>query len=200
MKKTLLFTLVVALTSVTCKVQAVGDFTTIDRFENPSPLNLTQIVGISGNDIVGWWLGGAVSSFIYDGSSYTPINPPNALNGGAQVVGVLGTTIYGSFADSNGIHRGRGFSYNNGEYTIIDHPNAGIYGTHFQGFSGNAIYGGYSDNDNAQYSFAYDGNQFYSIKNTGVNRAQFPLGVNGNNFGSYVVERGYWRRCLSRMG
>ena len=63
----------------------------------------TYARGISGNDIVGFYyitFGGALQSFLYDGSSYTTLDVPGAED--IEATGISGNDIVGWYDDSNG--------------------------------------------------------------------------------------------------
>ena len=59
-------------------------------------------MGVSGSNVVGAYTdsNGISHSFLYDGSTYTTLNDPLALNG-TTVTGIDGNTIVGHYGDAN---------------------------------------------------------------------------------------------------
>ncbi len=88
--------------------KSTGSFTTLD-----DPLAIgswgTGAFGMSGNIIAGTYyvsLGGdesVVHGFLYDGSTYTTIDDPNALYG-TYIQGISGNTVVGWYVDGSGDH------------------------------------------------------------------------------------------------
>ena len=117
---------------------------------DPLAFNRTVVYGISGNNIVGYYLdsSGNYHGFLYNGSTYTTLNDP--LGSLTVAIGVDGNNIVGYYEDSSGKYNG--FLYNGSSYTTIDDP-LGVEGTIANGISGNNIVGHYSDSSGTAHGF-----------------------------------------------
>ena len=117
-------------------------------------------------------LGGYIgASFLYDGSSFTPLSDPlgqygtwtYGINASGQVVG--------SYQDS--ATRIHGFLYSNGSYSTLNDP-SGVNGTYAYGInSAGKIVGSYEDSAYKSHGFLYSGGTYTTIDD--------PLGVNGTS-------------------
>lgn len=119
----------------------------------PWTTNRTIPHGISGALIVGEYdAGGHVHGFLYDGSSWTTLDVPDAEH--TFATGVSGDTVVGDFFKSGEPYRG--FIYRAGAYTVLDAPLAGtgiLQGTWITGISGETIVGYYADSNNVFHGF-----------------------------------------------
>ena len=138
------------------------------------------VVGISGQNIVGYWQGSinsAFHGFLFDGSSYHTIDDP--LNAGYSVLtGISGTNMVGWYYDAGAVSHS--FLYNGSAFIPIDHPlagNGGNDGTRVSGISGNRIVGVYRDAAENDHSFLFDGSNYSDLSYPGFNAE----GIDGNN-------------------
>ncbi len=143
----------------------------------------TFVVGISGQNIVGYWQGAIDSSFhgfLFDGSSYRTIDDP--LNAGYSVLtAISGTNMVGYYKDAGGaVHS---FLYNGSAFIPIDDPmsgNGSNEGTLANGISGNKIVGVYRDAAENDHSFLFDGVNYSDLSYPG-SRGTTAEGIDGNN-------------------
>ena len=98
----------------------------------------TEFVGISGNMIVGhyYYTAGGAHSFLYDGTTFTPIVDPLGVEG-TLVSGISGNKIVGSYRDSVGNFHG--FLYDGSTYATI------LGASGLTGIDGNTVIGVDSD-------------------------------------------------------
>ena len=97
------------------------------------------ITGISGDNLIGYTLDSDVHNFLYNGTSWAPIDIPSAF-GSANVLGISGNNIVG-YCQTIG-SREHGLFYNGSSWTTLDVPDAGIGGaTIINGISGNNLVG-----------------------------------------------------------
>src|SRR5436190_11950514 len=80
----------------------------------------TYATGVSGNNVVGWYLdsSGATHGFLYNGTTYTTLNPPGAAS--SIALAVSGNNVVGTFTQSGGFTTG--FLFDGTNYTTIDVP------------------------------------------------------------------------------
>jgi hypothetical protein len=65
----------------------------------------THVQGISGNNIVGYYQNATGQhGFLYNGSTYTTLDDPNASPGETFAYGVSGSTVVGYYFDGTGVH------------------------------------------------------------------------------------------------
>jgi len=174
------------LSAMSLAAQAQFSYTTLDY---PSTTSGTTAYGISGNNIVGFYVGNDAShvrhGFVYNGSTYTTLDNPNAFPSfaaGTTAYGISGNNIVGGYASSVG----HGFLYNGTTYTTLDNP-LGVTGTEATGISGNNIVGNYNDAGGHSHGFLYNGSTYTTLDNPlGVN-GTFAQGISGNNIVGY-----YW--------
>src|SRR5579872_4977390 len=137
------------------RVRAQYSYTTLN---DPLGVNGTYVYGVSGNDMVGYYLdaGGIGHGFIYDGSTYTTLNDPSATQG-TFAYDISGNLIVGQYNDGSGQH---GFEYNlnTGSYTTLPVP-ANTAGS---GISGNTVVGGYQPGS-ISHGFIYDGTTYSTL-------------------------------------
>lgn len=143
--------------------------------------------GISGSDIVGFSQGSANSSFLYDGSTFSPLIDPNGLagDGGTIAAGISGTDIVGYYGNGSGVH---GFLYNGGAYATLDDPNGNL--TYASGVSGNEIVGWYRINYGSPHGFIFNGTSYTTLDHPSAAYTQ-ARSVSGNNVvGNYADATG----------
>jgi hypothetical protein len=148
----LLFMLVNALG--TSKASAIS-FTTLD---DPFGVKGTFAEGVSGNDVVGYYVDSAsiAHGFLYNGSTYTTLNDPLGSRG-TYAYGISDNNVVGFYYDSLGMPHG--FLYDGSSYSTIDDP-LGAHGTFPLGISGKNIQGSYADSSGVAHGFVYDGSAF----------------------------------------
>jgi len=103
--------------------------------------SITVPRGIEGNKIVGsYFMSGGDHGWLYNGSTFTPIEDPLAGVHGTDANGISGNYIVGSYTDPNNtIH---GFYFDGTNYYTVDFP--GSLFTEVVGIQGNTIVGDYS--------------------------------------------------------
>lgn len=132
-------------------------------FSNPSNggFNGTQALAISGNTIVGYYgdAAGHAHGFIFDGSSWTTLNEPNAVRATIPT-GISGNTIVGYYEDTGSSDYG--FVFDGATWKTISDP-LGVTGTIPTGVSGNNIVGWYGDAQGRSHGFLYNGSTFTTV-------------------------------------
>ena len=113
----------------------------------------TGLTAISGNKMVGFYhsfVGGVDHSFIYDGSTFTPLDDPLAANdlGGTSAFGISGNKVVGSYVDAT--HAVRSFLFDGTNYSDLISP--GAPPTSAYGIDGNNIVGTFD----GPHSFLYN--------------------------------------------
>jgi hypothetical protein len=103
-----------------------------------NPAGQTALCGIDGSNYVGIYYDTGWHGLLYDGTTWTPLNAPGAVNG-TYINGIDGGNLVGYYLDS--FSNEHGVLYNGGSWTIIDKP--GAIDTRFNGISGNKLVGGY---------------------------------------------------------
>ena len=167
----------------------ISNITTL-QYPSPGDPN-THAMGISGNNIVGWYddLSFSRRAFLYDGSSYTTLL-------GIYAHGIDGSNVVGTTTDANGSH---GFLYNitTSTYTNLDDPlsaNGLDLGTHAEGISGNNVVGYYFDAAKVAHGFVYNiaTNSYTTLDDpkagTDSGDGTFAEGISGNNIVGYYVD------------
>jgi hypothetical protein len=179
------------------QAQAQYNYSTIDV---PSATG-TYASGISGNNIVGFyqsssgtggWLGSGIyqggtgtSGFLYNGSSYTTLNDPLAVNG-TLAYGTDGNSVVGYYNGNQALTHGFLYNISTASYTTLNDP-LGVWATVATGISGNNIVGGYYG-ISGQQGFLYNGSSYITLEgsangingNNVVGNTQAPIGFNGN--------------------
>jgi hypothetical protein len=125
--------------------------------------------------------------FLFNGSTYSALNDPNANAVGTLAFGISGSNIVGYFGDNTGNH---GFLYNGSTYTTLDDPNA-TAGTLAQGIDGSNIVGFYTDNTGV-HGFIYT-NELATVPEPS---SLLLLGIAG----IVGIARFRWRRRTSAAG
>src|SRR4051812_24799829 len=97
-----LVALLYTLYSVSIPCPAVAETLSYTTFDDPLGVGGTVGLGISGNDIVGYYIpaGGGFQGFLYNGSTYTTIADPLGVNG-TQAIGISGNNIVGLYVDAS---------------------------------------------------------------------------------------------------
>ena len=77
--------------------------------------------GVSGKNVVGYYLdaSGRSHGFLYNGTTYSTIDPPGSL--GANATAVSGNIVVGNYNDRSGGHT-VGFLFDGSTYTTLDVP------------------------------------------------------------------------------
>jgi hypothetical protein len=145
--------------------------------------------GIDGDKLVGWvWDGqqdhGQNRAVLYDGTSWSIIQPPGSPSAGAW--GISGNTIVGYYDDSGWVEHG--FIYDGTNYTTIDGP--GATATFLCGISGRYIAGTYADASNVDHGLLYDGTAWMTLDMPGAKSTDF-YGFDGDTvLGNYTDASG----------
>jgi hypothetical protein len=158
----------------------------------------TYAAGISGTNIVGWFIGsgGAYHGFLLSGggstaSPWTTLDAPGAYlspSYGTDALGIDGTNVTGFYNDAGAI--AHGFLYNIIAKTWIElnDPLAGTatgQGTYVERISGNLIVGAYEDGSSVNHGFVY------TMSTSNWTTLDAPLGIDGtvafNISGSNIV-------------
>ena len=133
---------------------------------------LTEAESINNDDdVAGYYLdqNNAAHAFVFNGRSYSTIEPPGSLESLAFKITDLGQ-IYGYFFDGATTH---GFSYQNGSFQRFDYPGA----TNTRVLSGNSdgtVVGWYKDSQTIKHGFVFKNGRYRSF--------DAPFGVNTNLF------------------
>jgi hypothetical protein len=165
---------------VSCSESAIGAPYTYTTLDDPSAVHGTAALGVSGNNVVGWYYGAGFTAqgFLYDGSSYKTLTYPYPL-------GVSGNEIVGYYTTS----KPHGFLYDGTTYKTLDDP-LGAYGTFASGVDQSTIVGWYDDSQGKSHGFVYDGSSYKTI-DVGTSET-WCRGVYGSNIvGSYRGSDGY---------
>ncbi|WP_347990148.1 DUF3466 family protein [Methylomonas sp. AM2-LC] len=159
------------------------NYTTID---NPNQTGGTVGFGINNSgQISGYYFTGAqrqtINSFVYDGSTYTTINDPNALAGTTVASDINNNGILvGDFQDSTGPH---GFLYNGSTYTTLNYPNAtGSGGTIPISINDTGEVAGifYTGNNNVGNGFLYNGSTYTTLNDPNSTKGTYAYGINNS--------------------
>jgi hypothetical protein len=173
-------------------------FTTLD---DPLGVNGTWASGIAGNNVVGSYKdsSGATHGFLFNGSSYAPLDDPSAanvglyhgietINPGTHACGISGGNIVGYYTGSTG--EAHGFLYDGSSYVTLDDP-LGAYGTYAFGVSGGNVVGVYLDSSRHNHGFLYNGSSYTTLDDPLAANDTVPSGISGNNIvGNYLSTSG----------
>jgi len=140
-------------------------YTTIS---DPSAVSdLTVATGISGQNVIGYYLGSEnqACGFLYNSTTQTfeDIEEPlGSQTGNVLLEGIDGNNVVGYI--TTGSNNISAFLYNivSQSYSTINDP-LGVEGTFPNGISGKDIVGFYDDANGIQHGFLYDGNTFTTI-------------------------------------
>lgn len=151
---------------------------TYTTFDTPGG-TLTQVVGMSGGNIVGDYSDNTEFGFLYNGSTFTTIAVPGSKS--TRVAGVSGSIVVGTYTDAN--WHNHGFLYQGSTFTILDAP--GASDTNVTGISGDSVVGSYSDAGGTTHGFVYSGAAFTILDPPGSQGTRV-AGISGNNIaGTY---------------
>ena len=166
-------------------VMAGAQTVSYNSLDAPLGINGTYAQGISGKQIVGQYFDGSYTAhgFIYDGTNFTTIDPPNS-----QLTSVRGTDghrVTGYFVNTTGTH---GFVWDGANYTTLNDPEA--FGvdpvTSAYGIDGTNIVGYYTSNT-IPHGFLYNGKSYSTIDYPGGTYGSYAQGISGTN----IVGLGY---------
>jgi hypothetical protein len=152
-----IITSLVALFSLFLASRSFGQYTFTD-IDDPLGTEGTEALGVSGNDIVGFYTanGDIRSGFLYNGSTYSTLDDPLGTNTTAS--GVSGGNVVGYYSNAIGTY---GFLYNGTTYTTLNDPLA-TEGTYVSGISGNDIVGYYMTS-NGEHAFLFNGTTYTTL-------------------------------------
>ena len=102
---------------------------------------------IDGGNIAGQYYASGWHGFIYDGTTYTPLDVPGAY--GTYARGIDGGNTVGYYNDSS--YNSHGFSYDGTSYTTLDVP--GATATYAYDIDGGTIVGYYTDHAGDYHGF-----------------------------------------------
>jgi len=158
-----------------------------------------MVLGISGGNIVGsYYTGvGASHGFIYDGSSYTTLNEPDAINNTTHLLSISGSNMVGEYEDSNGKYQGFIYNSSSGTFATLKPSSPSLETSGAYSISGSSVVGQYVDYiGNARYfhGYLYDGSTYttFNVPTAWVGGSPYgafetPRGISGNSiFGTYT--------------
>jgi hypothetical protein len=153
-----------------------------------------RLSGIDGDKLVGYvWDGqqthGQQRAVLYDGTSWSIIQPSGSPSAGAQ--DISGNTIVGWYADSDWIYHG--FIYDGTNYTTVDVP--GATSTDLRGISGSTMVGTYVDASGV-HGLLYDGTACTTLDMPGATGTWFS-GIDGSTVvGTYLDASGMYHGLI----
>jgi len=160
---------------------------TFTPLDDPNATNGTQAYGIYGGNIVGFYTDPEGShGFLYDGTTWTPLDSPDTPYTVTLAYGIYGGNIVGSYTDPEGSH---GFLYDGTTWTPLDFP----FEAHTQayGIYGGNIVGHYRNGGMVNGGFLYDGTTWTPL-NAPSATATYANGIYGGNIvGSYIDATGH---------
>jgi hypothetical protein len=177
--------------------------TTYTTLDYPGGSN-TYALGISGNYVVGHYLNqlsGSVSnqqqsaaigasnqtpvshSFLYNGTTYTTIDPPGTYS--SYALGVSGTTVIGYYYLPD--NTGAIYLYNisNSTFTLLNPPGSAT--TTPGGISGANVVGTYTDSTDVSHGFLYNAGVYTTIDPPGSQSTQVTA-VSGSNVAGFYTD------------
>ncbi len=118
---------------------------------------------MSGSNVVGQFkdAGGVTHGFLYNGSTFTPLDPAGSTFTAATAVS--GSNVVGQYKDSGGVTHG--FFYDGSTFTTLD-P-AGSTFTAATAVSGSNVVGQYTDAGAVTHGFFYNGSTFATLDPAG---------------------------------
>ncbi|MGA1979442.1 MAG: PEP-CTERM sorting domain-containing protein [Sedimentisphaerales bacterium] len=136
------------------------------------------LFGIDGDKLVGnVWDGiqgyGQMRAVLYDGASWSIIQPPGSPQAGAK--DISGNTVVGCYNDGN--WKLHGFIYDGTNYTTVDWP--GAISTDLEGISGSSMVGICVDASGLAHGLLYDGTAWTTLDMPGATSTQF-FGIDGS--------------------
>jgi hypothetical protein len=158
-----------------------GTWTTLDA---PAAQGATWITGSSGSNLVGYYqnASGGITSFLYNGTTWTPLVTPWA---DVAVIGISGSNLVGTY--NTGIDHG--CFYNGSTWTTLDVP--GAISTIINGISGSNLVGYYQNAPSGtnEHGFLYNTmtQVWTTIDKPGASSTSI-FGIDGSNLvGEYYV-------------
>jgi hypothetical protein len=146
----------------------------------------TYAVGISGANIVGYYIDGAgnYDGFLLNQGAYTTLEYPVGVDP-TFATGVSGANIVGYYTDDAG--NSHGFLYNGTTYASLDDP-LGIGATAAYGISGASIVGYYVDTSGGDHGFLYQNGAYTTLDDPSGVGLTFATGVSGNIVVGYYID------------
>lgn len=150
---------------------------------NPARAQHSEVTGISGSSIAGYYLELSAAGHAFGFINGTTVTCPGACD--TEIWGIDASSIVGRCKLYSGnSYRWHGFFSDGGTWIALDYPGATAESTWPRGISGNSIVGSYqSDRD---HGFIYDGMEWKSLDYPGAAYYTYAYGISGNNIvGSY---------------
>jgi hypothetical protein len=148
----------------------------------PGATTITELSGISGDNIVGTFYDEQYHGFIYNGGDYTTLNYPGAH--WTFVKGIDGENIIGSYSD---IHNNfYYFLYNTTTEQYVDLDLSGSPA----GIDGDKIVGSFQDVNGYYHGYLFNGNSTSILDFPGAERTQ-ANGIDGNNIVGRYFDTGW---------
>ena len=157
---------------------AVADTFSFTTLDDPLGVNGTAATGISGNNIVGYYLDASNTrhEFLYNGSTYTTINTLGT------IAGIDGNNVVGTYQAASNVQNGFVYNISTSAYTIISEPLATNNLTYATAISGNIVVGiygaGTQPGNPATGTTGYNG-YIYNLSTSAYTTLDNPLGVRG---------------------
>jgi PKD repeat protein len=191
--------------TVTGNLNLTADFTNLTYQTLDDPLaypisggTVTVASGISGSNIVGHYIDNRElpEGFLYNGTTYTTLEVPNAYLNENYALGVSGTNIVGYYLGDDLFYHG--YLYNGSAYTTLDDPNANdpdsFNGTYAYGVNGHNVVGYYTDGSGYNHGFLYNGSTYANLDDpnaaavAGLSGGTYACGISGTNIVGYYVD------------
>ncbi|MBX9792558.1 MAG: PEP-CTERM sorting domain-containing protein [Pirellulales bacterium] len=136
----------------------------------------TAARGVSGNTIVGYYIGGGgTHGYLFDGVNYTSFDHPLGINS-TSPWGIDGNNVVGQYVDASKIVHG--FIFDGANYTTLDFP--GAKATRALDISGNLVVGSYEDSKNRTHGFVYDGATWTTLDDPQFMGTTTAYGIDGS--------------------
>ncbi|HWD19129.1 MAG TPA: Ig-like domain-containing protein [Verrucomicrobiae bacterium] len=172
-----------------------GDiFITVD-VPHADPSQGTQLTGISGDTIVGWYQDTNLNdhSFSYRNGTYTTLDDPAAqLNypmsaNGSFAQGISGRTIVGGYWPPSGL---KNFIYNGSSYTTMAAP-SNSFAPSVQGIDGDNIVGWYQGAQSMIHGYLYHNGDYKTLDDPNANPylGTYACGMSGANVVGYYADQ-----------
>jgi hypothetical protein len=175
-------------------VTQAATWTTLD---DPVAVNGTYAMGISGNNIVGYYSDAnhVTHGFMYDGRNYKTLDDPWG-NYGTQANGIDGANIVGGYHQKLRGWGGsyttvtHGFLYDGTSYKTLDPP-GWLNFNYCTGISGSSIVGCYGDRNGLTQGYLYNGSSYRTVSVPGATNT-LANGISGSNIvGEYLDSKGW---------
>jgi hypothetical protein len=162
-----------------------SSYTTLN---NPLGIYGTDLTGIDGNNIIGFYNDGvhSMNGFIFNGTSFASLNHPQAVGQYGETIplGINGRVIVGFYVDP--YRNENGFLFDGTNYTTINNPSA-IGVTTLTGIAGNNIVGEYH-NGSSWSGFLYNGSTFTDINLPSASCTTYINGISGSDIFGYYYD------------